>query len=578
MSLLVRSITYLYNDDDRILSETLDRQSNSSIDQTTSYTWNGTQQQSKTVSIPATSTVAQTFSYNVQGMLASVVTENRNASNAVTSRTKVDYGYTTQGIRSVSVDWGDSNLNGTFEMGEKTGSTEYLIDGNNHTGYAQTIAETTKNAAGLATKRIVYTYGTDEINQTVSLIDPSTQAITQTSTVTFTHDAHSSVRALTDAAGAIAQVYIYAAYGELIAIHNRIAQSVGTVGDPSLQAQALTTLLYNGEAFDSRIGQLYLRARWYSASNGRFDRLDPFAGNQNDPLSFNKYGFVHGNPVMGTDPTGLTTMGNVMAGIGIGARLVGSFARVAFMGPAAFTRVGLLSVRLSTLYRAGTFGFAGVNSLVLAIKMIRAVSDGQSVKKAFGSSVDDLLAWYPWWYTGKSFETFQSPESLIRQYKTLINSQTIVPPELLASVLLAELTHYNAIDSAGDGFTRGENSIGVAQIRGDTILRQAKNHPDIWPAFYRNDENLNEIENQLWDSGMAIGFLSLSIRVYARNANIELWRWGVMSEPEREALVARMTNAKDQISDYPVQSVGSDFGGVWGISAYRRIKQGDLLR
>ncbi len=338
------------------------------------------------------------------------------------------------------------------------------------------------------------------------------------------------------------------------------------------------TIHYNGEGIDSRTDLYNFRARWYSASNGRFERLDPYAGNPSDPFSFNKYGFAHGNPVMGIDPSGLNLMGNVMAGIGIGARLVGSFAKVAFLGPAAFTRVSLLSVRLSTLYRAGTFGFAGVNSLVLAIKMIRAFADGQSVKKSFDSSVDDLLAWYPWWYTGKSFETIQSPESVIGQYKTLINGQTAVPPELLASVLLAELTHYNVIDSVGDGCNRGENSIGVAQIRGDTILRQAKNHPDIWPAFYRDDENLDDIENQLWDSGRAIGFLVLSLRVCARNANIDLGRWGGMGETEREALVARMTNAKDQTSDYPVQSVGSDFGGVWGVSAYRRIKQGDLLR
>jgi hypothetical protein len=48
-----------------------------------------------------------------------------------------------------------------------------------------------------------------------------------------------------------------------------------------------------------------MRARWYSASNARWERLDPFAGNPNDPFSFNKYGFVHGDPVQGIDPTGM---------------------------------------------------------------------------------------------------------------------------------------------------------------------------------------------------------------------------------------------------------------------------------
>jgi hypothetical protein len=42
----------------------------------------------------------------------------------------------------------------------------------------------------------------------------------------------------------------------------------------------------------------------YLPSTGRFDHLDPFAGNPNDPLSFNKYGFVHGDPIQNRDPSG----------------------------------------------------------------------------------------------------------------------------------------------------------------------------------------------------------------------------------------------------------------------------------
>ncbi|MFN9917127.1 MAG: hypothetical protein ACK53L_31350, partial [Pirellulaceae bacterium] len=51
--------------------------------------------------------------------------------------------------------------------------------------------------------------------QTFSLVDPSSQLITQSSTLTFAHDGHGSVRALFGAAAAIAQVYTYSAYGEL---------------------------------------------------------------------------------------------------------------------------------------------------------------------------------------------------------------------------------------------------------------------------------------------------------------------------------------------------------------------------
>ena len=63
----------------------------------------------------------------------------------VTSRTRVDDYYTSTGIRSLSVDWNEANLNNSFATSERTGSVEYLADSTNHTGYAQTIVKTTKS-------------------------------------------------------------------------------------------------------------------------------------------------------------------------------------------------------------------------------------------------------------------------------------------------------------------------------------------------------------------------------------------------------------------------------------------------
>ncbi|TWU08631.1 tRNA(Glu)-specific nuclease WapA precursor [Symmachiella macrocystis] len=93
------------------------------------------------------------------------------------------------------------------------------------------------------------------------------------------------------------QHYAYTAYGIAIGFD---------------EAQALTALLYSGEAFDSRVGLQYLRARWYDPNFGRFNRLDPFSGNLRDPQSLHKYLYTHGDPVNGIDPTGLMTYGDVM--------------------------------------------------------------------------------------------------------------------------------------------------------------------------------------------------------------------------------------------------------------------------
>ena len=49
----------------------------------------------------------------------------------------------------------------------------------------------------------------------------------------------------------------------------------------------------------------YLSQRYYDATTGRFNRLDPFIGNSADPQSYHKYAYVHGNPIGGIDPLGL---------------------------------------------------------------------------------------------------------------------------------------------------------------------------------------------------------------------------------------------------------------------------------
>src|SRR5690606_21180852 len=126
-------------------------------------------------------------------------------------------------------------------------------------------------------------------------------------------DGHGSTRVLLDAAGAIAtiaampQVFHFEAYGNALGF------------DPATSA---TMYLYSGEQFDPRIGQQYLRARYYDSSTGRFNRLDPFFGNLENPQSLHKYLYTHADPVNGWDPTGLE--GNLISTLAVmmGARQV----------------------------------------------------------------------------------------------------------------------------------------------------------------------------------------------------------------------------------------------------------------
>jgi RHS repeat-associated protein len=118
----------------------------------------------------------------------------------------------------------------------------------------------------------------------------------------FTFDGHGSTRVLTDIAGAIVELYAFDAYGNAIGF------------DPSV---ALTEFLYSGEQFDSKIGQQYLRARYYGSTTGIFNRIDPFFGNLNDPQSLHKYLYTHADPINGIDPTGLFSATGMVGTIGV---------------------------------------------------------------------------------------------------------------------------------------------------------------------------------------------------------------------------------------------------------------------
>jgi RHS repeat-associated protein len=57
---------------------------------------------------------------------------------------------------------------------------------------------------------------------------------------------------------------------------------------------------------------LYLTARWYDPKIGRFISADPFEGKQQDPRSFNRCSYSHGDPVHSTDASGQMTLGETM--------------------------------------------------------------------------------------------------------------------------------------------------------------------------------------------------------------------------------------------------------------------------
>jgi RHS repeat-associated protein len=103
-----------------------------------------------------------------------------------------------------------------------------------------------------------------------------------TNTKYFAYDGLGSVRQLTDTSGAV-----------------QLAQTFDPYGNPYAKAgSAMTGLGFSGEQTDTN-GFVFLRARYYNPSAGRFLNTDPSRREQNAYL----YGL--GNPVNRVDPSGL---------------------------------------------------------------------------------------------------------------------------------------------------------------------------------------------------------------------------------------------------------------------------------
>jgi len=119
------------------------------------------------------------------------------------------------------------------------------------------------------------------------------------------YDGHGSTRQLAeyDIDVTIVDSFSYDGYGVLLQDKDNFPPN-GTQ-DPGKVAQQATSLLYAGEHFDTDSQNYYLRARWYDSLSGRFNRMDPFAGNNQDPQSLHKYLYAHCNPINGVDPTGM---------------------------------------------------------------------------------------------------------------------------------------------------------------------------------------------------------------------------------------------------------------------------------
>jgi RHS repeat-associated protein len=199
------------------------------------------------------------------------------------------YGYDLRGNRTLTV--------------RPSGTTTLAYDqANRLTGFtaAGTTASYTYNGGGLRTSKTVNAVTTafvwDQASSLPMLLTEGATAyvygpggtpieqIAGSTVQTFHHDQLGSTRAITNTAGTVIATYSYDPYGN-------VTGTTGNVANP---------YRYAGEYRDNESGFVYLRARYYDPATSQFLTRDPIVAATRSP-----YAYVQGNPLNGTDPSGL---------------------------------------------------------------------------------------------------------------------------------------------------------------------------------------------------------------------------------------------------------------------------------
>ena len=272
-----RRVGYTYDAAHRLTGETITGAASTAHDGTIVYTLDPVGNRLERASTVA-ALAPQSFGYDANDRLTSDVYDPNG--NTTQSGGQA-YAYDSE-HRIKSVGGGAVTLlyDGDGNRVQKTAggvTTRYLIDELNPTGYPQVV----EAAAGGGVQRR-YAYGLGLLSQS-RLVNGAWAASF------YGADGHSSVRLLTDAAGALTDTYDYDAFGNLL------ARAGATPNDH----------LYSGEQFDSDLGLYHLRARDYDPQTGRFRTPDPFSGFLDLPRTLHKYAYVGGDPVNYLDPSGL---------------------------------------------------------------------------------------------------------------------------------------------------------------------------------------------------------------------------------------------------------------------------------
>jgi RHS repeat-associated protein len=222
---------------------------------------------------------------------------------------RTTYTYNTNGDRTAATPSSGSASAYTFnalsqmtgyQLGSGTAYT-YAYDGNGlrqeKTGSSSTYYDWSDSSHGGTPSLLEEVNGTNTTTYVYGPAGPIEEILPSGATYYYSYDGNGSTRAVTDSSGTVQDTETYDPYGN--------ATTTGSVQN---------NLLFGGQYLDSESGLYYLRARYMDPTTGQFLSVDPDVAVTGQP-----YSFTNGDPVNGSDPTGL----HFIYGDGIGSEAGG---------------------------------------------------------------------------------------------------------------------------------------------------------------------------------------------------------------------------------------------------------------
>jgi len=159
------------------------------------------------------------------------------------------------------------------------------------------------DAFGLATEYVNGAWSKDYIADGAGNLYATENALGGACTTCYFGGDHlGSTRLITDQTGKIVARHDFLPYGEEIPVNQAGRTSAWNFGSTTDVTEKFT-----GQIRDSENGIDYFNARFFTAPLGRFSSPDPgnAGSNMNSSQSWNAYGYLSGNPLNGTDPSGM---------------------------------------------------------------------------------------------------------------------------------------------------------------------------------------------------------------------------------------------------------------------------------